>query len=242
VWCWGTGASLVAEPVQLQPATTLVATEVSAGWDHACARLANGQARCWGSDSDGQLGDGAGNPARPFVVLNARVTRPLGGVVHVDAGDFVTCAVVAGGQGRCWGSNRGGRLGYGRFGGPVELPVAVRNVTDTGPVRELRRIDAASYHTCALRGAGRAWCWGGNSLGQLGVGDTTTRPQPVVVRAPNGPGHLERVVDIDVGTFHTCALTADGRVWCWGTNFDGRLGDGTTIERRRPAAVRVAAP
>jgi serine/threonine-protein kinase len=70
------------------------------------------------------------------------------------------------------------------------------------------------------------------------VGDRTTRAVPIAVRSPTGPGHLDGVVSIAAGRVSTCAA-AGGRAWCWGENFDGRLGDGTRIDRLRPVAVRT---
>jgi hypothetical protein len=93
-------------------------------------------------------------------------------------------------------------------------------------------IVAGSEHTCALTAAGGAKCWGSNYWGQLGDGTTTDRHTPV-----DGSGLASGVSAIAAGEQHTCALTASGRVKCWGRNRFGQLGDGTTTNRPTPVGV-----
>jgi alpha-tubulin suppressor-like RCC1 family protein len=96
-------------------------------------------------------------------------------------------------------------------------------------------IAAGGGHTCALMDAvqgGGVKCWGWNANGQLGDGTTTNRAAPVDVA---GLGRGVRA--IAVGRYHTCALTEDGAVKCWGFNAAGQLGDGTTAQRTAPVDV-----
>jgi alpha-tubulin suppressor-like RCC1 family protein len=92
-------------------------------------------------------------------------------------------------------------------------------------------VSAGAGHTCLLR-AGAATCWGLNFSGQLGDGTTTDRLSPVAVSGlPSG------VKEIAAGALHTCALLVSGGVECWGSNYSGQLGDGTTTERHSPVTV-----
>jgi alpha-tubulin suppressor-like RCC1 family protein len=75
-------------------------------------------------------------------------------------------------------------------------------------------------------------CWGSNSSGQLGDGTTTKRLTPTAVS-----GLSSGVAAIDAGSSHTCALLSTGGVKCWGNNYHGQLGDGTTTTRRTPTNV-----
>jgi alpha-tubulin suppressor-like RCC1 family protein len=100
--------------------------------------------------------------------------------------------------------------------------------------KTLTAISTGYAHTCAVA-EGRAYCWGGNGDGQLGTNSTTDSPVPVAV---NAVGVLagKTVTTISAGTLHTCAV-ADGKAYCWGANFYGRLGNNSTIGSKVPVAV-----
>jgi alpha-tubulin suppressor-like RCC1 family protein len=86
-------------------------------------------------------------------------------------------------------------------------------------------------HTCALTGAGEAFCWGkGSRFGQLGSGSMANSPTPVAVATS------ELFSAIDAGGFHTCGTTTGGAIYCWGYNTYGQLGDGTRTSRSSPVA------
>jgi alpha-tubulin suppressor-like RCC1 family protein len=92
---------------------------------------------------------------------------------------------------------------------------------------------AGGAHTCALTAGGDAWCWGSDSNGQLGrgsIGGSSSTPAPV-------SGGL-KFIALSAGGAHTCGVTLDGSIYCWGANASGQLGDGSTTDRGAP--VRVA--
>jgi alpha-tubulin suppressor-like RCC1 family protein len=93
-------------------------------------------------------------------------------------------------------------------------------------------ISAGGRHTCALTNEGGMKCWGLNASGQIGDGTTIMRNTPVDVIGLNSG-----VIDISAGNQHTCALTNEGKVKCWGLNFAGQLGDGSYIDRYTPVDV-----
>ena len=119
----------------------------------------------------------------------------------------------------CWGRNSYGQLGNGATEDSYDVPVRVQGL----PGKALQ-VDAFSYSTCAIVEGGAVWCWGANDEGQLGDGTKTDRALPKLV--PGLDGGAVRLAS-NGGAYGTCAVRDDSSGWCWGSNFSGRLGDGT---------------
>jgi len=195
---------------------------ITTGRNHTCALLSTGAAICWGSNLNGQLGDGTtANRLTPTEVigLSSDVTAISGGREH-------TCALLATGAVTCWGWNEYGQLGDGTTANRL-TPIAV-----TGLDSDVTAITGGTRHTCALLATGAVTCWGDNTDGQLGDGTTANRLTPTAVT-----GLDSDVTAITAGHNHTCALLATDAVHCWGYNGYGQLGDGTTANRLTPTAV-----
>jgi alpha-tubulin suppressor-like RCC1 family protein len=129
------------------------------------------------------------------------------------AGTQHSCDIASGGIVWCWGQNgEQGRLGMAELGATVISSQPVR-VPNTGPdgIRA-KKLASFARHTCALDVNGKAWCWGGNGWGALGVSTIAQSATPVAVA-----GGLT-FKDIVVGPEHSCALTAEGAMYCWGHN------------------------
>lgn len=148
---------------------------------------------------------------------------------RVDAGRLHTCGIRTDGRLYCWGWDRHGQLGDGGTNTDQPTPVQVAgNRTDWATVA------AGSYHTCARRTNGRLFCWGRDAAGQLGDGGTNTRqPAPVQVA-----GNRTDWGAVTAGNSHTCARRTTGRLFCWGDDGDGQLGDGGT-NTSQPSPVEV---
>jgi len=241
VSCWGTnfdgqvgqsqtGFFSFGSPVPVAGVSNAVA--IAAGSSHTCALLANGSARCWGSNLNGELGRrdcrifGCPANSTPDGVAS------LSGAVAITAGLNSTCALRADGTGACWGHGESGELGDGTLVTSRTLigaPFALSGTVAVG---------AGRVHTCGLAAGGGAFCWGDNSHGQLGDGTTTSRslPTAVTTRPTFLVVPLGRTTQIATGDFHTCALQAHGGVLCWGDNDFGQLGDGTTVDKLRPGS------
>lgn len=200
------------------------AFQLSSSRDHSCVLTRGGAVKCWGrSDGAGQLGDG---------VLATRSTpvqvRGLSsGAIQVGAGGYHSCALTGSGGVECWGSNGDGRIGDGSSVAARPTPVTVKGLS-SGVVE----VAAGEAHTCARTDGGQVKCWGYNGNGELGDGTTVSRKTPVAVK-----GLTSGVVALAAGGFHTCALMSSGTVKCWGGNVEGRLGDGTTVQRTAPVKV-----
>jgi alpha-tubulin suppressor-like RCC1 family protein len=189
--------------------------------NHTCIVTDGGGAKCWGRNSDGELGDGTTTSR----FTPADVLGLTSGVSAVVPGGFHTCALTLAGGVKCWGGN-----GYGEIGGsgPVGHPVDV-----SGLGSGVSQIAPGWYHTCALTTAGGVKCWG-RTLYTHPDGYVEGIPQPLPADVP---GLESGVVQISANVGTTCAVTNQARAKCWGFNIYGDVGDGTAYPRPLPVEV-----
>jgi alpha-tubulin suppressor-like RCC1 family protein len=220
----------------------LAATSVVAGGAHVCTILQGGRVKCWGNNDHGQLGLGdtqardtaaqLGN-ALPFVDLGAGRTA-----VMLALGGAHTCAVLDNGQLKCWGSNGSGQLGLNAFNAadpladnrgdaPGEMGNALPAVT-LGAGRTARYVAAGSDNTCAILDNNDLKCWGSNTFGKLGLGDTDARGVAAgqMAALPRVDLAARVPVALALAGGSTCALFNNAQVACWGDNEAGNLGLG----------------
>jgi alpha-tubulin suppressor-like RCC1 family protein len=232
-YCWGYngygglgngGKTDVSRPVAVRPAIKVNPpfVEITAGRYHSCGRSSNGQAYCWGRNTEGALGIGFDNNNSSIPVA---VEQGGYGYIQITAGSLHTCGLASTGQTFCWGANDKGQIGYGRPTNKYSPVAVLQNTTYI-------EIDAGSDHTCGRSSAGQIYCWGSGSSGQLGTGFLGIG---MAVAVQQGGRNF---VEITAGGAHTCSRSAAGQAFCWGANNAGQLGDNTIIERRTPVAVQ----
>jgi alpha-tubulin suppressor-like RCC1 family protein len=230
-WCWGwnpvggLGDNTTTDrriPVAVQQGGVTFTALTAAGWAHTCGLTSAGAAWCWGYNAYGQLGDNTTTDRHtPVAVQQGGVT-----FTSITAGADHTCGLTSTGAAWCWGLNGNGRLGDNTTTTRL-TPVAVQQGGVT-----FSSMAAGWDQTCGLTSAGAAWCWGHNDNGQLGDNTTIDRSTPVAVQQEG-----VTFTSITAGYLHTCGLTSAGAAWCWGGNWVGQLGDGTTTNRSTPVAV-----
>jgi alpha-tubulin suppressor-like RCC1 family protein len=234
VACWGSNAAGQlgdgTTTNRLSPVPVVGLTDpivaIAAGEAYTCALAATGTARCWGDNSLGQLGDGTfTNRLTPVTV--PRIVNAIGIAAGGALGSAHTCAALADGTVRCWGSNGSGQLGFGNTT-PSNLAVAA-NLTGAVDVA------VGEFHTCALLAIGVPFCWGFNGSGQVGNSSLGIHVSPTIVS-------LDNVVTLAGGSNHTCGLRADGTQWCWGGNLLGQLGNNSTVSQSSPQLVVTPEP
>ena len=140
-----------------------------------------------------------------------------------------TCAVMTNGTMRCWGRGEFGQLGYGdRLSlGDDELAGAGGLVSVPGKVVSA---DAGEDHTCAVSDRGQVRCWGRNLRGQLGRGGRDNMGDDETVSEMSSVSLGERAIAVAAGFAHSCAVTEQGNLFCWGANEAGQLGYGDTAD------------
>ncbi len=131
---------------------------------------------------------------------------------------------------------RAGLVGTLAGGLSVALLAAPADAASTPPPAA-RPFAVGVYHTAAVLPDGTVRAWGENDDGQLGDNTLTGRSAPVTVKAPNGSGALTGIVAVGTASRTTFAVHRDGRVFGWGENNEGQVGDGTRTKRRLPVTV-----
>lgn len=239
-----TAASAVAIPMAVHRRVV----SLGAGAVTTCALADDGVLTCWGSNAWGQLGS-PGSVIGDNERANQTGGVPMPGertAIAVSNAKVHSCAVLDNGQVACWGDGANGKLGYGNtttigdnetpaqnpaHGGMVPLPGGASAVA----------ISVGHSHACALLTSGSITCWGNNTWGQLGYGNTndigdneTPAQNPVhggLTYLPAG----RTAVAVAAGDFHTCALLDNGQVTCWGDGAFGKLGYGNTLQITNPS-------
>src|SRR3989339_519727 len=192
---------------------------ISAGYYHTCGIRANdSRVLCWGGGDYGQLGDG--NNAT-HNTLNPNITTDSSAYSSISAGGYHTCGIRSSdSRVLCWGRGNEGQLG--------DSSTAVHEVGNPNVT-----VDNSSYssistgrtHTCGIRtNDSRVLCWGDDTYGQIGNGDTSEN------LVPTNTTDSSAYTSISAGWRQTCGIrTNDSRVICWGHGTSGQLGDGQTI-------------
>jgi alpha-tubulin suppressor-like RCC1 family protein len=193
------------------------------------ARTSDGQALAWGYGAGGALGDGGtANSDVPVAVK-----LPTGTTVTSLSGSYFTgYARTSAGGVLAWGNNFYGELGDSTLAEsdvpvPVSLPAGVT----------VTAVAAAGYSGYALTSTGHVLAWGYGGDGELGNGSTANSTAPVTVSLPSGTTATALAAEVSSGV----ARTASGGLLAWGANYDGDLGNGSTVSTDVPAAVRLPA-
>ena len=239
-YCWGheehgaLGNGVAANANVLVPTAvnqTVAFVDLSPGEHLTCAVGTDHLAYCWGDNHRGGVGDNTTTDRSTPVAVDTGGALSGKHLVAISTADDRACALDSAGAAYCWGENSDGALGNGST--VDSLTPAVVDASGVLAWMRLVLIETDNHHTCALDQAGAAYCWGRNSEGQLGDGTTTSSTTAVAVDMHALPAGTT-FADIRLGYRHTCAQTANGRVYCWGSNSYGQLGDGTTTGRNMP--------
>ena len=220
--------------------TELLAVEV--GYENTCVLIEGGRVRCWGANGKGELGLGntepIGDNETPGTVEDVLLGLP---VLDLSVGDSHACVVLDDANARCWGSGASGRLGISNVATVGDDESPMQDVLAGDGVVE---IDAGGSHTCARLVDGSMRCWGAGFGGALGYGNPDTigdDEHPVTIDVvPVGASILAQATGIG----HTCVITSEGAVRCWGAGGSGQLGYGNVEDvgvANTPAEVGDAA-
>jgi alpha-tubulin suppressor-like RCC1 family protein len=230
----GTGlcSAVAAQPPAL--AASLAAVSVSAGGSHSCV-LESGKAYCWGSDANGELGDGTTADSSAPVAVDTSGALAGKTLIQISAGGAVTCALDSAGAAYCWGFNGNSELGDGTTA-DSSVPVAV-DTSGALAGKRLTQISTGDTEACAVDSAGAAYCWGDNEWGELGGGIPAHDSDVPVAVDTSGVLAGKTITQVTAGVLSACALDSAGSAYCWGDNQLGELGNNSTARQYSPVAV-----
>ena len=254
-YCWGNNSwgelgdgTTVAQPSPVPVAGDLRFVALGTGNNTSCGLTGDGATYCWGSGLDGALGTGN--------IEQALSPVPVAGglrFVSLAFNALTTCGMTSAGAAYCWGFNDAGELGIGRVDAPDQCepglyPCSLLPVPVAGGLSFAKLSSGTSNgHICGLTPAGAAYCWGSNTTGQLGTGAATTNdicyeggPNHVPIDCQTVPAPVSgglSFVQLSAGGGHTCGVTPDGAVYCWGYNRAGQLGSRSGDQSFTPVQV-----
>lgn len=236
LYCWGLkGAGnpyavdndldieVIANPQEVNFNGEQTFKEISTNYIQTCAIASSGAIYYWGLDQGG-----TGALAREYVgdvFFAPEKVNSDTDFVSVSTNMLKTCALKSSGSVYCWGDNDGNVLGVESDDKIVHRPMMVRTGKDKEP--EILSLATGSKHTCAIRSIDKKiLCWGDNESGQLGTGDNKKSLLPIHIEEVPGVSGYKEVAAYDE---HTCALTIDGNIYCWGSDISGEQSVGKVI-------------
>ncbi|MDD2482776.1 MAG: fibronectin type III domain-containing protein [Candidatus Shapirobacteria bacterium] len=250
VYCWGgnsqgqlgIGSTIGARsyPVQVVGAggTGILEgiTSVKAGTYSTCGLKNDKTVYCWGNDDNGQLGDNLKIDKRfPVKVLGMGGTGILDEVSAISLGGNSTFAVKDNGEVYSWGKNNYAQLGIGNTVNPKITIMQVVGAGGTGVLSDVKAITSGESHSCVVKNDGTVYCWGYGFYGELGIGVSGANS---IVQYPTQVTGLTNIVSIAAGTNHTCAIDSSGKMYCWGRNTNGQLGNNSSANSASPVQVK----
>ena len=215
----------ITEQFNLQPGEAIIDLKIASA--HTMAISSFGRVFVWGSNSQGQLGDGTRNHSTTPLDITAQFNlNHTDRIVTISSRGLHTAALSAEGQLYVWGWNVFGQLGDGSTLTRLN-PINLTEEFNLNEEEYIKSISLGQHHSSALTSIGRLFIWGHNDVGQLGNGTQINTLTPYMLNDDIGLNMDEVIVAVSLGDASSSLLTSQGRVFTWGSNSGGQLGDGT---------------
>ena len=227
LWTWGGGlggtgqgnTTQISSPQQVGTLTNWKQISTNGTSFHMAAIKTDGTLWAWGTNSWGQLGNGAALAVSSPVQIGS-----LTNWKQINTGYQFTMSVKTDGSLWAWGQGSNGALGIG-------TTTTLSSPQQVGTLTNWKLVAGGYYHASAVKTDGTLWAWGHNAWGQLGLGDIVHRSSPVQI------GSLTNWKLVSCGQYYTAAIKTDGTLWAWGYNANGQLGLGDILHRSSPVQI-----
>ena len=211
--------------------------QVSLGGYHFLAITSEGRIFTWGNNENGQLGDGT----TTYSSVPVDITSQFGldsdeKIIKASLGESHSSTITSKGRIFTWGNNDSGQLGDGTTT-DILIPNNITENFNLNIDEKIIQVSLGGYHSSAITSEGRIFTWGSNFGGKLGDGTTEDRTNPTDITTQFNLDTDEKIIQVALGLFHTSAITSKGRVFTWGQNESGQLGDGTSVSKSIPVDV-----
>jgi uncharacterized repeat protein (TIGR02543 family) len=213
-------------------------TSITSGGKHTVLTTSNRRVFAWGSNTYGQLGDGTMTNKTAPTEISCQFLLSVGEIITmIVLYEYHSAALTSRGRVFTWGWNRFGQLGDGTTTNkskPTEITDKFNLIED----EIIISLSLGYSHSTALTSLGRVYTWGANGAGQLGDGEPAySISTPKEITSYFDLNEDEKVTSLSLGYRHSAALTSEGRIFTWGNNDFGQLGDGTKISKHIPTDI-----
>lgn len=234
IYCWGDGYRIGNSNTNSNPVPQAITNPQEVpSWKQlasgraSCALSNNDEIYCWGYGSTGLIGNGSN--ASSFIPTAVQKPSEVSYWQQVSSSDTNVCAIADTNQTYCWGAGLEGQLGYGGYTNQ-NIPTQVFNPTN---VTSWKQISAGHQFTCGISNDDQIYCWGYNQYGGLGTGDLIHHATPVQIVNPMNVTKWKYVSTSHSGK-HSCGISNNDQIYCWGNNQFGQLGRGSSNGPQNP--------
>ncbi len=210
--------------------TNFIIVDVSIYSNHILLSKPNGQIYTWGRNNEGQLGDGL------FVdrLYPAEISFNFGleekeRIISLQVGYGFSGVLTSHNRLFMWGKNNHGQLGNGTTINQI-TPIDIAQFISLESDEKIESLTLGYSHSALLTSLGRIFTWGNNESGQLGNGTNISRPFPTQITSQFNLLNNEKIKKLYISEYFSGALSSSGRIFTWGWDLFGRLGNSSNIQ------------
>ena len=212
-------------------------TIIELGGLYSAALTSEGRLFTWGNNFEGQLGDGTTSISNKPIDITDQFDLVTGEtIISVSLGYDHSTALTSLGRLFSWGNNDYGQLGNGSTT-RSSIPIDITGNFNLSFEEEIISVSLGNRFTSVLTSKGRIFTWGYNGYGELGDGSTNDSKYPIDITAQFNLNEGEMITSLELGYYHSSVLTSENRVFTWGNNNYGQLGNNTTNNSSIPIDI-----